>query len=334
MTPDTGADYTWPPEFKEEIDHVVGRYILDAQGFRGHDPDAVLRQVYDMTEKRFKLAEHVLTTKPWDFFMMVEMGPDRIHHAFWKHFDETHPRHVKGHPQANAVRDYYKYLDHRIGDLLKLLDDDTTVIVVSEYGSQPMLGGVCVNEWLADEGWLVLKGGKPATARPLAEADVDWSKTRAWGEGGYYGRVFLNVKGREPQGVVPKEKYEAVRAELSAGLTGIRGPKGEDLGTVVHRPEDVYAASRGVPPDLIVYFGNLRWRSVGSVGTGSIIVTENDTGPDDVNHHEEGLFIVAGPGAPGANRRLEDLSIYDVGPTVLHLMGVPVPSEMRGRVIS
>jgi ATP sulfurylase len=333
MTPDTGADYTWPPEFKEEIDEVVGRYILDAQGIRSADPEPVLKQVYDMTEKRFKLAEHVLTTKPWDFFMMVEMGPDRIHHGFWKHFDETHPRHVKGNPHANAVKDYYKFLDHKIGELLKLLDQDTTVMVLSEYGSQPMLGGIALNEWLVDAGWLVLRGPKPSAPRALRPEDVDWPKTRAWGEGGYYGRVFLNVRGREPEGAVPPGEVEKVRTELAAGLAGIRDEEGRDIGTVVHRPEDVYAATHGVPPDLIVCFGGLRWRSVGSIGTGAVVVRENDTGPDDVNHSEEGFFVMAGPGTPGANRRLEDLSIYDVGPTVLHLMGVQVPSEMRGKVI-
>ena len=334
MTPDTGADYTWPPEFKEEIDEVVGRYILDAQGFRSADLDPVLKQIYDMTEKRFRLAEHVLTTKPWEFFMMVEMGPDRIHHGFWRFFDESHPRHEKGHAHAAVVKDYYKFLDHKIGEVLKLLDRDTTVIVVSEYGSQPMLGGIALNEWLLANGWLALKGPRPAKPQALRAEDVDWARTRAWGEGGYYGRVFLNVRGREPQGTVPPEEVEGARAELSAGLAAIRDGEGSDIGTVVHRPEDIYAATHGVPPDLIVCFGDLRWRSVGSIGTGSVVLRENDTGPDDVNHHEEGLFVIAGPGTPGANRRLEDLSIYDVGPTVLHLMGVPVPSEMRGRVIS
>jgi ATP sulfurylase len=333
LTPDTSAEYTWPPEFKDEIDEVVGRYILDAQGFRSDDLDPVLKQVYDMTEKRFRLAEHCLSTKPWDFFMMVEMGPDRIHHGFWRHFDESHPRHAKGHPHANAVRDYYKFLDHRIGELLKLVDDRTTVIVVSEYGSQPMLGGIALNEWLLGNGWLALKGPRPTSPRPLRIEEIDWARTRAWGEGGYYGRVFLNVKGREPEGVVPREDLDAVRGELAEALAAIPDGEGRPLGTTVHRPEDLYAATRGVPPDLVVCFGGLRWRSVGSIGTGSVVVRENDTGPDDVNHHEDGLFVMAGPGAPGANRRLEDLEIYDVGPTVLHLMGVEIPMEMRGRVI-
>ena len=334
MTPDTGADYTWPPEFKEEIDEVVGRYILDVPSFRGEDLDRILKTVHDMTEKRFRLAEHVITTKPWDLFVMVEMGTDRVHHGFWKFFDETHPRHARGHPLANAVRDYYKVLDHRIGELLKLLDDDTTVMVVSDHGSQPMGGGIGLNEWLADNGWLVLKGPKPSQPTPLRADMVDWTRTRAWGEGGYYGRVFLNVRGREPQGVVPKEDLPRVRQELGAALTGIRGPDGADLGTVVHLPEEIFAATHGIPPDLIVCFGDLRWRSVGSVGLGSITVRENDLGPDDVNHRPEGLFLMAGPGTPGVHRELKDLSVYDIGPTLLHLLGVPVPSEMRGRVIS
>ncbi|MCL4419760.1 hypothetical protein M1146_06745, partial [Patescibacteria group bacterium] len=114
---------------------------------------------------------------------------------------------------------------------------------------------------------------------------IDWSRTKVWGEGGYYGRVFLNVKGREPQGVIEPSQYEAIREEIIDKLENLPDEFGNSIGTKVFRPEALYKELRGIPPDLIVYFGNLAWRSVGSVGHKTIWTHENDTGPDvSVNH--------------------------------------------------
>jgi predicted AlkP superfamily phosphohydrolase/phosphomutase len=101
----------------------------------------------------------------------------------------------------------------------------------------------------------------------------------------------------------------------------------------VLKPEDLYRTVRGAaPPDLFVYFGDLRWRSVGTVGTSQIHTYENDTGPDDANHAPDGLIIVTGPGiAPQGP--LEDMQLMDVTPTVLRLFGLDVPDDMQGRVL-
>jgi predicted AlkP superfamily phosphohydrolase/phosphomutase len=98
---------------------------------------------------------------------------------------------------------------------------------------------------------------------------------------------------------------------------------------VAHRPEDLYAEVRGVAPDLLVYFGDLYWRSVGQVGTGTVHVFENDTGPDDANHAHEGLYVLAGDGVPAGSG--PERSLHDVAPTLLELLGEPVPAEMEGR---
>ncbi len=333
LTPDTGVEYTFPAGFKAEIDEVVGRYILDVQGVRGADRDVVLQQIYDMTQKRFRLAEHVLTTRPWEFVMLVEVGPDRVHHLFWRDFDPSHPRHRADSPFAGAVRDYYKFLDHRVGDLLKLVDDDTTVLVVSDHGAQPMEGAVFLNEWLRSTGRLALKGGDPGAATPMKQVSVDWSRTRAWAEGGYYARVYLNVRGREPEGIVPRDEVDAELAALKEELAGLSDEAGRAVGVHAYRPSEVYAAARGVPPDLFVHFGDLRWRVAGAVGGGRVVVRDDDSAADDVGHHPDGVFIMAGPGAPARGTVLEDLAIYDVGPTLLHLLDQPVPADMRGRVV-
>ena len=96
MTPDTKCDYTYPQGLKHEVEAVSNGYILDVKEFRSDNKEPILKTIYDMTEKRFRLTRHFIRSKEWDFFMVVEMGPDRIHHAFWKYFDEGNPKYISG----------------------------------------------------------------------------------------------------------------------------------------------------------------------------------------------------------------------------------------------
>lgn len=332
LAPSTQSDYTYPLELKQEIERVAPGYMLDVENFRTENKQELLDAIYQMTDKRFTLVKHMLTSKPWQFFMYVEMGPDRIHHGFWKYFDRQHSKHVPGSPFENAVKDYYRHIDDQVGQLLSLLDKDTVVMVVSDHGAQRMDGGICINEWLRREGYLVLKQEPPPGIVPIAKVEVDWSKTRAWGEGGYYGRLFLNVQGREPQGVIPPADYNRVRDELAAKLAAIAGPQGQDIHTRVYKPEELYQKCNGIPPDLIVHFGNLYWRSVGSFGHKEVYTFENDIGPDDANHAQHGIFILYDPQRP-VGRQADGLHIMDIAPTVLNLFRLPVPPDMQGKVI-
>jgi predicted AlkP superfamily phosphohydrolase/phosphomutase len=332
LTADTRKDpYTYPAELRSEIESLVGSYRVDVRNFRSDDRDRILAEIYEMTEQRFTVARHLLDTRPWDFFMMVEIGLDRMHHAFWRFLDVEHPRHEPNHRYGEAIRSYYIYLDEEIGELLERFDDDTTVLVVSDHGARPMQGAICVNEWLAQEGYLVLEE-PPQGPTPFSEAKVDWSRTRAWGEGGYYCRLCVNLAGREPEGIVAEDEYEALLDELAERLERLGGPDGETIGTRVFRPQELWREQRGIPPDLIVYFGDLGWRSNGSLGHGRHWTYDNDTGPDDANHDRNGLCIIAGPGVPAQRR--EDLLIYDIAPTILAQAGLAPGENMRGRVLA
>jgi predicted AlkP superfamily phosphohydrolase/phosphomutase len=329
LTPDTQrSQYTYPAELKQEIEELVGSYMVDVDDFRTSDKERLLADIEEMTEKRFRVAEHLLETRPWDLFFMVEMGTDRMHHAFWRFFDSEHRLHEPGNRFEGAMLDYYRALDAKIDRLLRFADDDTAVLVVSDHGAKRIDGGICVNEWLRNEGYLVL-AEEPAEPTPLKPEMVDWSRTTAWGEGGYYCRLSLNVEGREPQGTVPAHEYEQVRAELKAKLEALGDERDRPIGTVAYRPEELYSQQNGIPPDLLVYFGELAWRSIGQVGTGTVHVLENDTGPDDANHAPEGLYLLTAEGVeagPGEERDLRDIA-----PTLLRLLGEPVPVDMEGR---
>lgn len=330
LTPDTEKNvYTSPPEFGATIRGLVGRYPVDVADFRTHDKPRLLRDIQAMTRVHFDVVRHALVNTEWDYFHFVEIGLDRIQHGFWRHHDPEHVLHEADSPYKTVITDYYRALDDEIGRVLELLTEETVVLVVSDHGARRLDGGFCVNEWLIREGLLVLNHA-PESVTPFAKLDVDWDRTVAWSEGGYYARVFLNVKGREPRGTIAPEDYEKVRGDVQARLEATVGPEGEPLGTRVFRPEAIYRTVRNVAPDLIVHFGDLAWRSVGSVGHGVIHVRENDTGPDDCNHAQHGSLVLAGTGVPCLGE-IQGAHLLDVAPMLLELGGHDVPPSMRAR---
>jgi predicted AlkP superfamily phosphohydrolase/phosphomutase len=330
LTPTTEKDYTYPKELKREIREQVGEYLIDVE-FRTEQKDQLLKQLYEMTEKRFRVIEHLMTNKPWDFFIFVEIGVDRIQHAFWKFFDRQHHLYQPGNKYENAIKEYYKFIDERIGKLLKLIDNDTVVIVVSDHGAKRMKGAFCINEWLIRKGYLTLKR-KPEKVVSLEEAEVDWSKTRAWGWGGYHARIFLNVKNREPQGVIEPRHYESFRKQLIEEIKAIKGPNGERWDTKAYTPEELYPEGRGDYPDLTVYFDDLFWRSAGTIGHNTLYLPENDRGPDDAVHSHHGIFILYDPNKK-IGKKILDITLLDVAPTILKIMNISVPSDMEGHII-
>lgn len=328
ITPDTNRSYTHPDGLKEEIRELVGDYPIDVE-FRIDDKRGLKKDLFDMTEKHFQVIEHLLSTRDWSFSMFVEIGLDRIHHAFWKYFDGDHALHEPGSEFENVVGDYYALLDERVGRLMELVGEDTIIMVASDHGGKAMKGAFCVNSWLEEQGLLKLRKPVEKISR-LQEAEVDWGRTTAWGWGGYYARVFINVRGREKKGVVDPADYEMVRERIAERIRGIRGPNGEEWATRVFKPEDAFAECRGDPPDLMVYFDDLSWRSAGTIGHGNLYLPENDTGPDDAVHDKMGLYIYHDPRKDMGGRR-EDMRIVDVAPTLLKGMGLPVPADMEGR---
>ena len=155
---------------------------------------------------------------------------------------------------------------------------------------------------------------EPSEPTPLTPDLVDWARTTAWSDGGYYARVYLNVAGREPAGSVTSCEYDAVRDELASKL--------DDVGEA-RRPEDLYDQVNGVAPDLLAYFGDLHWRCSALVGTNSLHSSENDTGPDEANHDHEGIYVIAADGICAGCGPERD--IRDIAPTILSLLGEPIP---------
>jgi len=319
ICPDASSNFTYPESLKAEIERLVGEYQFDVV-FRTEDRDKLIKAVWEMTEKRFKVIEYLIKNKQWDFFMFVEIGVDRIQHAFWKYYDSRHHLNEPDHKYKNVILDYYKLVDEKIGRILAILDKDTTIFTVSDHGAKPMKGAFCLNEWLIDKGYLVLNKYPDRIVR-FDQLDVDWQKTRAWGWGGYYGRIFINKKGRESQGIVSDSEYESLRDHLIEELENETDLLGKQWKTKVYRPKQLYKTLKGNSCDLAAYFDDLAYRSAGTVGHRKIFLEENDTGPDDAVHDWEGVFVEYSPLAR-KSENLDRISILDFKDRVLETMGV------------
>jgi predicted AlkP superfamily phosphohydrolase/phosphomutase len=337
LTPPDADVFTHPPALSARLQAIAagqvtggqvtgGRYPFDVTDFRSPDKARIAAELEAITRTHFEAARQLVRESAWDLFIMVEIGVDRVHHAFWSDMDESHHRYQPGSPYTHTIRDYLRLVDAEIGSLLAAFDDDTLIFVVSDHGARRMDGGICLNEWLIARGYLRLKGDYPLqpNVRLIAD-DIDWAHTRAWGDGGYYGRVWINRAGREPHGIVAPEAYAAFRAQLASELEALGDETGSPLGTRAFTPETLYRTVNGVAPDLLVYFGDLAWRSIGTIGWQRIHVRENDSGPDDANHAQHGIFIAFDPRRDLGGRELHGLQLQQLAPTLLRALGVPVP---------
>lgn len=330
LTPDPVKDeFTHPAALKSQIAALVGDYPVDVKGFRTANKDWLKHEIFEMSRKQWKVVRWLLAEQEWDYFQFVDIGLDRVYHGFWNYFDPHHAQYEPGNPYESVIPDYHKWLDDQIGTVLDMLDNETIAAIVSDHGAQRLVGGFAVNQWLVQQGLLHLDE-YPKAVTPFNSLKVNFAKTKVWSEGGYYARIFFNVQGREPQGVIPAADYEGFQDEMKARLEALTDDQGCPLNALVFKPQEVYRNLRNIAPDLIVHFGELSWRSIGSVGHGSVHVRENDTGPDACNHSQHGMFVLAAPNCP-LRGEYQGASLLDIAPTLLDLAGFEIPPSMQGR---
>src|SRR5438552_73324 len=146
LTPPSAPSFTHPQDLQGEIEGILGGepYIFDIPNFREQGYEHVHDQLYKMTERRFAVARNLVRTKPWDYFMMVEMAADRLHHVFWDNVDPQHPKFEPGNRFESSFRDYYRFLDGQIASLLEALPGACVTILLSDRAPRRMVGGAPV----------------------------------------------------------------------------------------------------------------------------------------------------------------------------------------------
>jgi predicted AlkP superfamily phosphohydrolase/phosphomutase len=312
---------------------VAGPYILDASmgevNFRQMDKEAVLKRIYEMDDQKFKLIEHFYREKKCDYIFGVIMGTDRMPHLFYRYFDENHIRYEPHPKYSTALKEHYIFCDRKLGELRQKLEGNTALVVHSDHSVQRLDGRINLNEWLAQEGYLTLRS-RPSSPTPLKNCQVDWSKTKAWATG-YTGQLYLNMKGREARGTVNPADYHGLLDELGERLRALPGEKGQALDTETFKRVDIHSGPYSkYGPDLFIYFDQCRYNISEMMGYGAIYSYDTGKGADDGGHGRQGFFAMTGPGIPTIGA-VKNMTLLDVAPTVLSLLGVPIPGDMEGQ---
>ncbi|WP_418281959.1 alkaline phosphatase family protein [Halorubrum sp. DTA98] len=285
-------------------------YRIDVNAELGHDEDrtAFIEDAHETLAARHDVFTHYLDEDDWDLFVGVYMSTDRVNHFLFGDY-------ATDGEYAEEFLEFYRTLDEYIGEIREMLDDDTTLVVASDHGFTKLEWEVNCNRWLADEGWLSY-----ATDDHDSLSDVD-DDTRAYSL--IPGRFYLNLEGREPDGVVPDAEYESVREELIDDLESLTGPDGRQVCKRIVKGETVFDGDHTeIAPDLVVIPADGYDLKSGFKTKDSAF----DTGPRNGMHTFENalLYTTADVDVDGAD-------LYDLTPTILDRMDVDVDgSELDG----
>lgn len=294
-----------------------------------------LDQAWRIHDERERMLFESLKTSPDGLTICVFDGPDRIQHMFYRHDVPGHPANLgrENSPHARAIDEMYARMDDLVGRVAKTLHDDALLMVISDHGFCDFSRGVNLNIWLRDHGYLTT----------LADAEsedylagVDWEKTRAYAFG--LNGIYINLAGREHQGIVAPSEAVALRTEICERLTGLIDPERQTV--AIRRMYDSREAYTGPyvneGPDLIVgYEAGYRASWENAVGRVDGPLFSDNTRAWSGDHCVDPEIV---PGVLLINRQLalepgESPALIDLAPTILQQFGVPVPGHMDGRVI-
>jgi len=349
LVPQGSDDYTYPPELLSKLDN----YYVDIDGlmvqneWRGkklikENRELFIRNVFNLSKTRAHNALKLMKSEPWDFFMVVFTGSDRICHFFWE------DRNSRKFP-SSIVEDYYIFLDSMIGRLVEEAGEDTCKLVMSDhgFGSAPTksINAFVLAKYLKETELIscfplcYLRNrllAKIGMAKRIALEDfIDSKRSRISFEPIYanFLGISINTRGDDGYGIVrPGEEYQALRKKIIKKLENLSDPvSGERLVEKVYTRESLYQGSFvSEAPDIVIQFSYDC--KIGFSPLKRALVYENNDLIRTGDHRREGIFIASGPQI--ASGRLETkLFIQDVTPTILYLLGAPIPESYDGRLI-
>lgn len=393
-TPDERSQFVYPPALQEELTRQFGKIETIVYHFRQKLGTSYQSAYHAYTlwerleEQRVALCRYLLREHPTDLVMVHFFAIDQIQHYFWHYMDPTHPLYdPEGAPLLGGViKQIYRKIDSLAGELLALLPEDTSVIVLSDHGAGPLSQRrLFVNNFLASLGLLRFKdaegtapGAASAAHLALRQADaflkrllpskvrtwltwtfpqardkfesyiatgqIDWGRTKAYSNEKFGPSIWINLKGVRPNGIVePGAEYEELRELITKKLYEIKDPEtGAQMIPRVYRKEEIYSGPYldNAPDLLIDEWLDLAFHPAQSTGKhrgGPIVTSEKPTGKSirekTGSHRYNGVVFLNGKPFK-EQHRLAGARIIDLAPTILHLMGVPVPDDMDGRVLT
>src|SRR5262249_34557647 len=360
LTPGLDSDFTFPQTLKEEMLAAIPAYVIEP----GRNPDRKIRaQEFRHANDMHELAVHFLMDRgDWDFLMVVFSILDRAQHDFWADMDPEHPRHDPRSPAEfrGFIHEVYERLDAAIGRLIEKLPADTRVLIVSDHGFCSELKEVRVNEALAAAGLLTFKSGrrtrsgvrefKEKIGRRLGVSrlkgnvldrkvqygggyldEIDWTRTRA-----YFAQdkgVWINLSGREGEGIVREPEFDRCADEVREALSSLKSP---DDGLpvferVMRREEALSGRYAARLPDLVMVPRQDEFVCHERPSYGQVIV---DADTSSGTHSRYGVFIGWGPGIKAGADFTRPPNLRDVGPAALYSLGCPLTEDMDGHPLS
>jgi len=360
LSPPGAKDIIHPPEYRRLLgdDYVISleppQQLVPSDPRYGEKAMDYLQRLRRLGLRRREVALRLMRERPCDLLAAILYEPDRVQHFFWRHLTGGATPGEDAATTAElaaAARTIYRDVDATIGELVQAAGPDATVFIISDHGFGPAPDRfVYVNRWLADQGWLYVHPTwrlrrrlvKQLPAKLRARYDtvenifVNWNRSYAWCDAmeTRSAAVWLNVKGRQPQGrVTPGVEYERLRDQIRDGLAGLRDGD-RPVFSLVARREDVYhGPMTDTAPDLLLYtnpshglrFNGLR-PELRAHAPFAEFVDYGFTGA----HEPAGIYIVAGPDIAPLGRH-ERKPIEAIAPTILCLMGLAIPDGMDAK---
>ncbi len=294
--------------------------------------DAFLQQTYRMHAELEEIFFRSMAQVNRGVLCCVFDATDAIQHEFWRYLDTGHPALPEGQPsRPSIIADLYARMDELVGRVRKQLSPGDVLVVLSDHGFKTFRRGVNVNAWLHKNGYLSMKDN--ATTCGEWFKGVDWRKTKAYALG--LSGIYLNLKGREAEGLVDPRDAEAIKREIAGKIQGLKDERSGDTPiAAVYDTREIYRGPYAEnAPDLIVGYRpgyRASWESVtGRVGAEVIEDNERAWSADHCIDHR---FV---PGVLFCNRRIGSSAphIQDIAPTVLDLFGIAPPVYMDGKVL-
>jgi predicted AlkP superfamily phosphohydrolase/phosphomutase len=329
-----------PPEYAGELAARLGTFyttgmVEDYDGLTNErlDEEAFLTQCEEVLGERERMMRLELERFREGFFFCLFDTPDRLQHMFWRFREPSHPANKgKGVGKwANTIEEHYRACDAIVGRALQYADDQTLFVVLSDHGFNSFQRGVSVNTWLHQEGLLALRQGiKPGPDAGDFLRNVDWGRSKAYCLG--LSGIYLNLRGREEQGIVGQDEAPALKNALAEKLTGLVDPvRGQTAVRSLKAREEVYKGSyTAEAPDLLLNCApgyRISWgTALGGVPEGLFEDNVKKWGGD---HIIDPSLV---PGVLFMNRSFHTAQprLLDLAPTILAALGFSPGPAMEG----
>ncbi len=329
---------SYPESFSQELAKSVGLYYTQGMPHdtwalsEGRlDEKAFLEHVDEILEEKTKILNKGLKEHKNGLLFFYFDTLDIVQHMFWRYIDPANPLYEKDLLYQETIFAYYEKIDRIIGEAAKNLDKDTTLIILSDHGFNSFRRSVHLNRWLLENGLLVLKNGVEESKEFFD--GIDWLKTKAYAVG--FGGIYINLKGRERNGIVDDSEAGQIKNTISEGLKQWRDTQaGTNVVKNVYFKENVFfGAHAEYAPDLFVGF-NAGYRASWQTALGGVpkVLIEDNKKKWSGEHLIDSSLV---PGVLFINRKtsLKQPFIIDVAPTVLSLFGIDISKGMDGKVL-